>query len=88
MWSELSLGPVLRGFKFHIKSILHFFVACNSLLKGPSQSSALMLEQEEEEHAFNGEGGSMKVQCNTINLILAGEQPKRNSKDAIKVNLN
>lgn len=49
------------------------------------------MEPEEEGHAFNQEGGkreSMKVQRNTINLIPAGKQPKRNSKDAIKVNLN
>lgn len=91
MWSKLSTWPGFEGFKFHIKSILHFFVACNPLLKGPSQSSALILEQEEEEeHAFNGgrKRESLKVQCNTINLIPVGEQPKRNSKDAIKVNLN
>lgn len=91
LWSKLSTWPGFEGFKFHIKSILHFFVACNPLLKGPSQSSALTMEPEEEEHAFNQEGGkreSMKVQRNTINLIPSGKQPKRNSKDAIKVNLN
>lgn len=88
MWSKLSTWPGFEGFKFRIKSILHFFVACNSLLKGPSQSCALTLEQE---RAFNGGGRkreSMKVQCITINLIPVGEKPKRNSKDAIKVNLN
>lgn len=89
MWSKLSTWPGFEGFKFRIKSILHFFVACNSLLKGPSQSCALPLEQEEG-RALNGgrKRESMKVQRNTINLIPVGEKPKRNSKDAIKVNLN
>lgn len=49
MWSKLSTWPGFEGFKFRIKSTVHFFVACSPLLKGPSQSSALKLEQEEEE---------------------------------------
>lgn len=51
----------------------------------------MLKQEEEEEHAFNGgkkKRASMKVQSNTINLIPIGEQPKRNSKGAIKVNLN